>query len=99
MLFRSVRIVVDRRQSKGDHSLVGVLIRAGVPIRYGKQKSIFHNKFTIIDGKRLETGSFNYTNNASRNNQENQIYLDQTEIVERFKSKFVQIWDEATPIH
>jgi phosphatidylserine/phosphatidylglycerophosphate/cardiolipin synthase-like enzyme len=51
-----------------------------------------HNKFTIVDGKMLETGSFNYANHASQANNENQIYLVQPEILERYKKRFEEIW-------
>ena len=74
-----VRMVVDRKQAKQDsHSAVAILIRAGIPIRFGAQKGIMHNKFVIVDGKTehamLETGSFNQTHGAAYSNNENQIY-------------------------
>ena len=90
-----VRLVVDRRQSKGSHSLVPLLIKAGVKLRYGKQRGIMHDKFTIVDGKILETGSFNYTNHASESNQENQVYLSSPTLLERFKLRFESIWSHA----
>lgn len=90
-----VRIIVDQRQSKGSHSLVGLLLKAGALVKYGKQRSIFHNKFTIVDGKMIETGSYNYTNNATKNNQENQVYLTSPKIVARYKERFEKMWREA----
>lgn len=90
-----VRIVVDKRQSKGNHSSVTLLLKAGVKLKYGHQRGIMHDKFTIVDGKRVETGSFNYTHHASTANQENQIYFSQPEVVERYKSRFQSIWNEA----
>ena len=59
-----VRIVVDRRQAKGGHSLVPTLLQGGAQLRYGRQRGIMHNKFVIVDGKRVEVGSFNYTHHA-----------------------------------
>lgn len=92
-----VRVVVDRRQSKGQHSLVSTLIKAKVPVRYGRQRGIMHNKFTIVDGAALETGSFNYTDGASRKNHENQIYLSDVTVVAAYQKEFDKLWDEATP--
>lgn len=92
-----VRVIADRRQSKGDHSLVPLLIRSGVNLRFGKQRGIFHNKFAIVDGLMLETGSFNYTNHAARANSENQIYLRQPEIVKKYQDFFERSWNRATP--
>ena len=90
-----VRIIVDKRQAKERNSLVPMLIRAGANLRYGHQRGIMHNKFVIIDGHRIETGSFNFTNHASRSNNENQIYLGTVSIVDRYKHRFEEIWNEA----
>jgi phosphatidylserine/phosphatidylglycerophosphate/cardiolipin synthase-like enzyme len=86
---------VDKREAKGPHSLVALLIKAGANVRHGHQRGIFHNKFTIVDGKMIETGSFNYTNHASRSNNENQIYLANPQIVDRFKKHFDEVWERA----
>jgi phosphatidylserine/phosphatidylglycerophosphate/cardiolipin synthase-like enzyme len=90
-----VRVLVDRRQSKGSKSLVPLLIKAGAQVRFGKQKGIMHDKFTIADGRMLETGSFNYTHGAADLNQENQVYLATPKIVERYKKRFDLSWNEA----
>jgi phosphatidylserine/phosphatidylglycerophosphate/cardiolipin synthase-like enzyme len=91
-----VRIIVDKRQAHGENSLVPTLIKAGAEVRYGHQRGIMHNKFTIVDNKRVETGSFNYTNNASFNNHENQIYLSNPSIVARYREEFDKMWANAT---
>jgi phosphatidylserine/phosphatidylglycerophosphate/cardiolipin synthase-like enzyme len=93
-----VRIVVDQRQSKGQHSLVRLLVKAGANIRYGRQRGIMHNKFIVRDGAMIETGSFNYSNNAYKNNHENQVYLAHPQVVERFSKRFDEIWTKAKEI-
>ena len=90
-----VRVVVDRRQSKGVHSLVSLLVKAGVSVKIGAQRGIMHNKFVVLDGKWIETGSFNYTTNASNNNNENQIYLSDAGIVARYRERFELLWRNA----
>lgn len=91
----SVRVLVDRRQAKGSHSLVSTLARGGVKVRFGRQRGLMHHKFAIVDGKRIETGSFNYTNHAYRANQENQVYLDDPALVGRFVQAFEKSWQEG----
>jgi phosphatidylserine/phosphatidylglycerophosphate/cardiolipin synthase-like enzyme len=91
-----VRIVVDQRQAQGKHSLVRLLVKAGANLRFGHQRGIMHDKFTIIDEKMVETGSFNYTNHASQANNENQVYLANPEIVKRYHTRFEEIWNEAS---
>jgi phosphatidylserine/phosphatidylglycerophosphate/cardiolipin synthase-like enzyme len=92
-----VRIIADRRQAKGDHSLVPLLIKAGAQVRFGRQRGVMHNKFTIVDGKMIELGSFNYTNNASKNNNENQLYIANPSVVERYQKRFNEMWADAFP--
>lgn len=93
-----VRMVVDKREAKGKDSLVPLLVKLGVQVKLGHQWGIMHNKFVIADGKRVETGSFNYTNGAAFKNNENQVYLATPAIVERYRARFETIWSKADPI-
>lgn len=90
-----VRVIVDKSQAHGKHSLVRKLIQSGVNVRYGRQHGIFHNKFIIVDQQRMETGSFNYTNNAARNNSENQIYINTPSIIAQYQRYFEDLWKNA----
>jgi phosphatidylserine/phosphatidylglycerophosphate/cardiolipin synthase-like enzyme len=90
-----VRVLVDSRQAKGAYSLVSTLKKGGVDVKRGAQRGLMHHKFMVLDGKRIETGSFNFTNHASRANQENQVYLDDPAIVSRFVGRFEKSWSEA----
>ncbi len=92
-----VRVLVDRRQTKEPHSLVSVLVSGGVKVRYGTQRGIMHNKFALVDGARVETGSFNYTDGATFKNNENQIYLFNPEIAKKYAMHFTTIWEEGKP--
>ncbi|MGZ3699798.1 MAG: phospholipase D-like domain-containing protein, partial [Bdellovibrionota bacterium] len=90
-----VRIVVDRRQAKGSHSGVKTLLQGGIELKYGHQRGIMHNKFVIVDGRALETGSFNHTHHAATANNENQIYLFKSAIVSRYRKRFEKLWAEG----
>ena len=90
-----VRMVVNRKLVKDSGPAYEIIKAAGVPIRAGKQKGIMHNKFTIVDGKRMETGSFNYTYAAGNSNQENQFYIGQPAVVERYHERFEKMWREG----
>ena len=90
-----VRMVVDRKQAKGRHSAVPVLLRAGIALRFGHQRGIMHDKFVIVDGKAVETGSFNYTHHAAFANNENQVYLFSPKVVKRYTERFAKLWREA----
>jgi phosphatidylserine/phosphatidylglycerophosphate/cardiolipin synthase-like enzyme len=90
-----VRFIVDKRQAKGQHSMVDALMSADANLRFGKQRGIMHNKFMIIDGRIVETGSFNFTHHASKANQENQVYLTDPAIIKRYQGRFEEMWTNA----
>jgi phosphatidylserine/phosphatidylglycerophosphate/cardiolipin synthase-like enzyme len=92
-----VRIVVDKRQASEPHSLVALLLKGGANVRFGTQRGIMHNKFVLIDGKAVETGSFNFTHHASLANNENQVYLFSPQVVSRFKNRFDTLWAAGKP--
>ncbi len=93
-----VRVLVDQRETKDKHSLVDLLVKGGVEVRLGTQRGIMHNKFTIIDGVKLETGSYNYTDGATFKNNENQIYLFTPTVVQKYAKHFDEIWNEGRPM-
>jgi len=93
-----VRILVDRRQAKGQRSLVPLILKAGGNVRYGRQRGIQHNKFTDVDGKMVQTGSFNYTNGAAFKNSENQIYIATPGVVKRYRILFDKLWGDGKPL-
>ena len=95
---KAVRVVVDRRQSHEKNSLVGTLIRLGVPVKFGVQRGIMHDKFMIVDDRMLETGSFNYTNHASCCNHENQIYLANPATVRQYQAEFERLWESGEAV-
>jgi len=57
----------------------------------GQRRGVMHNKFAVFDGKLLETGSFNWTNNAEKNNFENAVFLDDAEDVAAYAAYFERI--------
>ncbi|HAM35790.1 MAG TPA: hypothetical protein DEB40_06370 [Elusimicrobia bacterium] len=51
-----------------------------------------HNKFMLIDGKLLETGSFNYSPNAQNNSFENANFIDDLVELARYAAYFERLW-------
>lgn len=91
-----VRIVADRIQAFGNSSMVDELHKDGIPIKIGNTgRAIMHHKFAIVDGVGLETGSFNYTRNASFENSENQLYIYDTEVIQSYQKDFETLWSSA----
>lgn len=90
-----VRMVVDRQQSLGNSSLTGQLTAAHINLRIGNLQGIMHDKYTLVDMRSVEAGSFNYSNNATVNNAENQIYLNDPTTVAKYENNFQILWTNS----
>lgn len=52
----------------------------------------------VIDGKTVETGSFNYTSSADQKNAENVLVLhDVPDLAEAYHQEWMRLWTEARP--
>ena len=93
----TVEVVADGSGFDSQYTKLGLLEEHNIPLYIysdvrensrRKYDSIMHNKFIIIDNKKLWTGSFNWTNSADTSNQENIIITDDSEVIERYKEQF-----------
>jgi len=92
-----VWLLMDRSEShqRGSQSfrLTEVLgnharIRAGIDGESG----ILHNKFAVIDGARVLTGSFNWTYSAEERNWENLLVVDSPALAQAYARQFHRMW-------
>lgn len=87
-----VKILTDKLQASGKYSGVKFLYENGINIKIHTKHKIEHNKFAVFDDKKIITGSYNWTMAASDKNSENCIFLDDDEIVSKFKNRFFYLW-------
>ena len=81
-----VNVVTDSDNRKLD--AVVRLDKAGIEIVEDERSSIMHNKFVIVDNRRVWTGSFNFTVNGQNKNDNNALVLDSREIAAFYREKF-----------
>jgi phosphatidylserine/phosphatidylglycerophosphate/cardiolipin synthase-like enzyme len=93
-----VMLVFDRMQARTEPGLK-TLQAAGVPYRLnsgiGGSGGVLHDKFGLFDGL-LETGSFNYTTNASQNNFENAFFSASPADLSGYEAEFQALYAEGT---
>lgn len=72
-----VRVVVDDSgpKSKSGVAALNLLAGAHIPARINGEYAIHHDKYIIVDGQHVQTGSFNYSQAAARANSENVIVV------------------------
>jgi phosphatidylserine/phosphatidylglycerophosphate/cardiolipin synthase-like enzyme len=71
------------------------LLNAGIPIKRKKSSAYMHNKFCIIDGELVGTGSFNYSKNGQTENDENLIFILSKKIAKQYQDEFDELWQET----
>jgi len=91
-----VKVVLDKSQRTDQHSVFAFLQMYNVPTRINSNYAIMHNKFMVIDGHILQTGSFNYTKAAELKNAENILIVrEDFRTVNQYSKQWVKLWNEA----
>ncbi len=89
-----VRLLVDDSQLSLPGSQVQEFYRAGAWVRSRPSPYLMHHKFALVDGKKLLTGSFNWTMKAVMGNRENVVVTTDSSVVAAFAKEFEQMWEE-----
>lgn len=94
-----VRIVADKSQRSARYTSVRFLANKGIPVRIDSRYAIMHNKFVVVDGNTVETGSFNFTRSAQIRNAENVVVLaNMPEVAATYNREWNRLWDESAPL-
>lgn len=56
-----------------------------------------HHKFALVDGKKLITGSLNWTLTAVQSNKENVMVTEEPELVQPYQQEFQKLWEANDP--
>lgn len=68
------------------------LQKAGVPVVFDEREPFMHNKFTVIDGKQVWMGSWNYTNNCTFRNNNNAVVFDSPLLAANYTAEFEEMF-------
>ncbi len=91
-----VKILLDGKNIKNKLYVLNKIMNLNIPIKINFNYNIMHNKFLVIDGKSVETGSYNYTFSANSLNAENIIYLNgMPNIANKYKKEFLKLWNTS----
>jgi phosphatidylserine/phosphatidylglycerophosphate/cardiolipin synthase-like enzyme len=66
---------------------------AGVPCKFDDENSKLHHKVIIVDGQRVLTGSFNFSNNAATENNENALIIHDPATARKYLAEFERLWN------
>lgn len=94
-----VQAVVDRSDwdNPAPTTKTKDLVAAKIPVLVDRKHVIAHNKVIIVDGLKVETGSFNYTTNAETGNAENCIILTNHALATDYTTNWTLHQGHSTP--
>ncbi len=88
-----VRLVTDT-DSMGEEA-VQEIIDAGVPVVEDDRSAIMHDKFVIVDGTTLWTGSWNFTENDTYRNNNNLLAVASSRLVANYQTEFNEMFERS----
>ncbi|HET7874787.1 MAG TPA: phospholipase D-like domain-containing protein [Methylomirabilota bacterium] len=92
-----VAIKADHVQSAGrtQAATLARLAETGVTVEISQVSRLLHDKFAVIDGRWVITGSFNWTSSAENRNRENVLVFDCPELARIFEAEWEAIVPDA----
>lgn len=79
-----VEVILDRGRAEKHGTQAKVLVGNGVPTLIDDRHTTAHSKVIIIDGQVVITGSFNFTEQAEKENLENLLVIRDKAVAEKF---------------
>jgi phosphatidylserine/phosphatidylglycerophosphate/cardiolipin synthase-like enzyme len=89
-----VRIIADSTQAKKKSSQITLMIHQGILIKVlgGKEQGAMNHRFAILDGKKVITGSFDWSGAYEKRDYENILILQDSEVVASYQKEFDWLW-------
>lgn len=92
-----VRVVMDESASRdrgSQYFRLSQVLGSRLRRRAGLDgvSGIVHNKFAVVDGARVLTGSFNWTYSAEDRNWENLVVIDSPAVAQAYARQFQRMW-------
>ena len=93
-----VRMIADDECAKNKGSNVKLIASVGVPCKTDNAIYHMHHKFAVLDGSVVIMGSFNWTGQAVKYNQENIFFYEDKNIASQYEQEFERLWNSFTTV-
>jgi hypothetical protein len=92
-----IRVIIDQTQDAKLYPVIEFLKEERFDLQFlkGDIGGSMNNAFAIFDDKLLVTGSYTWTEYAEKFNYENAIFIDEPDVVERYKKEFESLYDKS----
>jgi len=91
----AVQGVVESRSADDPYSQYDLLRAGGVDVLRDGNQYVMHHKVLIIDDQTVVLGSYNFTNNAEENNDENVLVIHDSEVTAAYLAEFGRVLQKA----
>jgi len=91
----AVRVLLDKQQAGGRYSRGNFLDSCGIEVRVEDWSGYMHHKFAVIDSSVLLVGSYNWSANAERSNNENLLVIRDDSLSMIFMEEFQKLWERV----
>jgi phosphatidylserine/phosphatidylglycerophosphate/cardiolipin synthase-like enzyme len=93
-----VRGVFEKTGSETQFSEFGKMQKAGLDVWQDGNAYLMHHKVFIVDSKTVILGSFNFSQNAEEENDENLLIVDDVSLAQQFQAEFGRVYDQARAV-
>jgi phosphatidylserine/phosphatidylglycerophosphate/cardiolipin synthase-like enzyme len=91
----SVSGVFEKTGSETQYSEYGNMRKAKLDVLQDGNPYVMHHKVIIIDARTVIFGSFNFSNNADKDNDENVLIIDDPTLAQAFEAEFQRVREVA----
>lgn len=94
-----VAVVADSTENQKPTSKVRMLTESGIPVRIDNHLKMLHDKFMVLDGTAVQTGSLNYTKTAASNEHAENVcvFRHSPRMAAAFTGAWQRLWSESVP--
>ncbi len=90
-----VRGVFEKTGSATQFSEYGAMRKQGMDVWPDGNPYLMHHKVFIVDGETLILGSFNFSQDADKENDENLLVIDDPALARSFQPEFTRVYEQA----
>ncbi len=87
--------VFEKRDQETEHSEYGKLKAAGIDVYLDGNPYTMHHKVFVVDGRTVIFGSFNFSEAADKDNDENLLIVEDAGLARQFKEEYDRVLDWA----
>lgn len=91
---RGVRVQMVTDSDNLAESEIQDLVASGIPVIGDRREGLMHDKFVILDGRDLWTGSMNFTLNSAYRNNDNLIQIHSAELSQDYLAEFNEMFSD-----